>query len=117
MKRIQYPIFAAAGVAFALTCALFPRPGFTAELMDTPLYSARTVALLDGVQAYQVECHGLLESGKACAVKARRICDTVAQGSHVRPLMLSQPLNTIDRSPEPDYRSIMFLCENGNEAK
>lgn len=114
--KLQYSIFAAAAVAFAVAvaCTVFPRPGHASEPMNTPLYSASTVALPDGAQAYQVDCHGLLESGKTCAVKARRICDTVAHGSHVRPVILSQPLNTIDRSPEPDYRSVMFLCENAN---
>lgn len=116
MKR-QYPFFAVASVAVALACAVFPRPGHAAEPMNTPLYSASTVALPDSAQGYQVECHGLLESGETCAVEARRICDAVAYGSHVHPLILSQPLNTIDRSPEPDYRSIMFLCENASDTK
>lgn len=122
MKAAQYLFFAILGVAAALAFAVFPRPGHAAELLkSTPLYSTQSVVLPSGEQGYQVECHGLLESGEACAVEARHICDTVKSGSRVRPLLLSQPLNTIDRSPEPDYRSIMFQCasasENGNESK
>ena len=144
MKATQYHFFAILGAAAALAFAVFPRPGHAAELLNwTPLYSAKSVALPDGDVGYQVECHGLLESGESCAVAVRRICDTVKSGSYAHALLLSQPQGTISRSVkpdyhsalplfllqalaangelEPDYRSIMFQCvganENGNETK
>jgi hypothetical protein len=118
MKPNQFFALAALGVAAAILFTLFPRAGHAAEPLNwTPVHSAQSMSLPGGEQGYQVECHGLLESGKICAVEARRTCDTVRPGSIVRPLIRSQPLNTIERSPEPDYRSMTFQCANENEAK
>ncbi|MFM0197774.1 OmpA family protein [Paraburkholderia strydomiana] len=71
-----------------------------------PTFNAYAVDLPDGSQAYQVECHGLLESSRECVAVAQRVCH--GQTVHVldRVQALKQP-----GQPLTDPRAITFQCD------
>lgn len=75
------------------------------SIASGPTFNAYAVDLPDGSQAYQVECHGLLESSKQCMAVAQRVC----HGQTVRVLDRIQALKQPGQ-PLTDPRGLMFQC-------
>ncbi|EDT37347.1 OmpA family protein [Burkholderia ambifaria] len=70
-----------------------------------PTYSAYSVALPDGAQAYRVTCYGLLEGPGACRKEAASIC----KDQTVTVLEAQSGLGATS-SGQPDDRSLLFRC-------
>ncbi|WP_231110427.1 OmpA family protein [Burkholderia territorii] len=70
-----------------------------------PTYNAYSVTLLDGAQAYRVNCYGLLEGPGACHKEAASIC----KDQPVTMLEAQAGLG-VTSSGVPDDRSILFRC-------
>jgi outer membrane protein OmpA-like peptidoglycan-associated protein len=70
-----------------------------------PTFSAYSVALPDGGQAYRVICGGILEGPQVCQREAQKIC----HGQDVRVLEGVSPLGQT-RDGSPDKRELTFQC-------
>ncbi len=70
-----------------------------------PTYTAYSVSMPDGAQAYRVTCTGLLEGPGACRKAAEAICKdqpvTVLEG---------QSLLGVKSGGQPDARNLLFQC-------
>jgi OOP family OmpA-OmpF porin len=70
-----------------------------------PTFSAYSVALPNGGQAYRVNCGGIFEGPQVCQREAQKIC----REQEVRVLEGVSPLSQT-HGGEPDNRELMFQC-------
>ncbi|KWH30892.1 hypothetical protein WL99_14130 [Burkholderia cepacia] len=73
--------------------------------MSGPTYSAWSIDLQNGEQAYRVDCYGLLEGAQVCQRKAEEICNK-------RPVRLVQGVAGLgaDGSRQLNTRELTFQC-------
>ncbi|MDR6504045.1 outer membrane protein OmpA-like peptidoglycan-associated protein [Burkholderia ambifaria] len=78
-------------------------------LSTGPTFTARSVARVDGPQAFEVTCYGIFEGRNACFTKAKEICDKYSSGKPVYPLEDYAPLGSTSNG-KPNTNTLMFQC-------
>ncbi|WP_157659316.1 hypothetical protein [Burkholderia ubonensis] len=91
--------------ATVLTCVAF----LSGCAASGPTYNLDAVTLQNGAQAYRVQCHGLLQTGKACLDQANKVCG--AENYH-----LISRIGSIDDAYKPDTpRELLFACGSAHK--
>ncbi|KWA08235.1 OmpA family protein [Burkholderia territorii] len=74
-------------------------------------YTAHSVAMPDGQQAYQVTCYGIFEGRDTCYSMAKEICDEYGGKRAVYPLQDLAPLSmSSSGKPETNTHALLFQC-------